>query len=37
MYEQTLYTVLENYINPKILKKIIGIKNGSMDIIKNTI
>ncbi len=37
MYEQTLYKVLKDYINPKILKKTIGIKSGSMDITKNMI
>ena len=35
MYKQSLYKVLEDYINPKILlKNIINIKNGSMVIMK---
>jgi len=34
MYTQTLYKILKNHIDPKVLKKLIGIKNGSMDITK---
>ena len=37
MYKQTLWSELKDYINPKILKKIIGIKNGSMVIMLNMI
>ena len=34
MYKQELYKILPNYVKPKILKKIIGIKNGSMDTMR---
>ncbi len=37
MYEQTLYKILPDYVKPKILKEITGIKNGSMVIMKNMI
>lgn len=37
MYEQTLYKILKDHVKPKVLKELIGTRNGITVITKNTI
>ena len=37
MYEQSLVKTIQDHIKPKVLKETIGIKNGSMVMMLNTI